>query len=234
MQLMQATQEIRTGGIQQMVVLQIFVIHQLIDCAQSCLRPIAHRKCDSAIELHDWRRVDFQEDVIKTSDLRLIGILGQPRFSMIHSDCRLQGFLCQIEIAVQKSNQSREYPTGFLKIDCSDALFNRNLVHVSLTLIDRALVNIHSIRPYRKRQQKRADDEPTEAARFVHSKPSYLPYCHTRFQHWDGVVSNVNSNTQVVRRTMGYLRKAGIVTSDRGYGVGWCIHVDLGLITVFQ
>jgi DNA-binding IscR family transcriptional regulator len=38
----------------------------------------------------------------------------------------------------------------------------------------------------------------------------------------------------VVRRTMGYLREAGIVTSDRGRAGGWRIHVDLGSVTLRQ
>ncbi|MCQ9615766.1 Rrf2 family transcriptional regulator [Paenalcaligenes niemegkensis] len=38
----------------------------------------------------------------------------------------------------------------------------------------------------------------------------------------------------VVRRTMGYLRKAGIVTSDRGHAGGWRIHADLGCVTLRQ
>jgi DNA-binding IscR family transcriptional regulator len=38
----------------------------------------------------------------------------------------------------------------------------------------------------------------------------------------------------VVRRTMGYLREAGIVSSDRGHAGGWRIHADLGAITLRQ
>ncbi|WP_033051156.1 Rrf2 family transcriptional regulator, partial [Pseudomonas sp. Ant30-3] len=37
-----------------------------------------------------------------------------------------------------------------------------------------------------------------------------------------------------VRRTMGYLREAGIVTSDRGHAGGWRIHADLGAVTLLQ
>lgn len=42
------------------------------------------------------------------------------------------------------------------------------------------------------------------------------------------------TNPVVVRRTMGYLREAGIVTSDRGHAGGWRIHADLGSITLRQ
>lgn len=38
----------------------------------------------------------------------------------------------------------------------------------------------------------------------------------------------------VVRRTMGYLREAGIVSSDRGHAGGWRIHADLAAITLRQ
>ena len=38
----------------------------------------------------------------------------------------------------------------------------------------------------------------------------------------------------VVRRTMGYLREAGIVSSERGHAGGWRIHADLGAITLRQ
>lgn len=42
----------------------------------------------------------------------------------------------------------------------------------------------------------------------------------------------LGTNPVVVRRTLGYLRKARIVTSDRGHSGGWRIHVDLGAITL--
>lgn len=38
----------------------------------------------------------------------------------------------------------------------------------------------------------------------------------------------------VVRRTMGYLREAGIVSSERGHAGGWRIHADLGAVTLRQ
>lgn len=38
----------------------------------------------------------------------------------------------------------------------------------------------------------------------------------------------------VVRRTMGYLRTAGIVKSDRGYLEGWRIRIDLGTVALRQ
>jgi len=44
----------------------------------------------------------------------------------------------------------------------------------------------------------------------------------------------LGTNPVVVRRTMGYLRKAGIVTSDRGHAGGWRIHADLGTVTLRQ
>lgn len=40
------------------------------------------------------------------------------------------------------------------------------------------------------------------------------------------------TNPVVVRRTMGYLRDAGIVTSGRGHAGGWRIDVDLSSITL--
>lgn len=42
----------------------------------------------------------------------------------------------------------------------------------------------------------------------------------------------LGTNPVVVRRTMGYLRQAGIVTSDRGHAGGWRIHADLGSLTL--
>ena len=50
----------------------------------------------------------------------------------------------------------------------------------------------------------------------------------------DTLAQCLGTNPVVVRRTMGYLREAGIVTSDRGHAGGWRIHVDLGLITLRQ
>ena len=44
----------------------------------------------------------------------------------------------------------------------------------------------------------------------------------------------LGTNPVVVRRTMGYLREAGIVTSDRGHAGGWRIHTDLGAVTLRQ
>ncbi|GAA3852610.1 Rrf2 family transcriptional regulator [[Pseudomonas] carboxydohydrogena] len=42
----------------------------------------------------------------------------------------------------------------------------------------------------------------------------------------------MDTNPVVVRRTMGLLRKAGIVTSARGHSGGWRIRADLGSITL--
>ena len=44
----------------------------------------------------------------------------------------------------------------------------------------------------------------------------------------------LGTNPVVVRRTMGYLREAGIVVSDRGHAGGWRIHADLGAVTLLQ
>lgn len=44
----------------------------------------------------------------------------------------------------------------------------------------------------------------------------------------------LGTNPVVVRRTMGYLRVAGIVTSDRGHAGGWRIHADLGAVSLWQ
>lgn len=44
----------------------------------------------------------------------------------------------------------------------------------------------------------------------------------------------LGTNPVVVRRTMGYLRKAGIVTSDRGHAGGWRIRADLRTVTLRQ
>lgn len=44
----------------------------------------------------------------------------------------------------------------------------------------------------------------------------------------------LGTNPVVVRRTMGYLRKAGIVTSERGHAGGWRIHADLDSVTLLQ
>ncbi|MDH4574367.1 Rrf2 family transcriptional regulator [Salinicola acroporae] len=42
----------------------------------------------------------------------------------------------------------------------------------------------------------------------------------------------LNTNPVVVRRTMGFLRRAGIVVSDRGHAGGWRIASDLAAITL--
>jgi DNA-binding IscR family transcriptional regulator len=44
----------------------------------------------------------------------------------------------------------------------------------------------------------------------------------------------LGTNPVVVRRTMGYLRVAGIVTSVRGHAGGWRICVDLSAVTLRQ
>lgn len=42
----------------------------------------------------------------------------------------------------------------------------------------------------------------------------------------------LGTNPVVVRRTMGYLRKAGLVTSDRGRAGGWRIGADLSTVSL--
>lgn len=42
----------------------------------------------------------------------------------------------------------------------------------------------------------------------------------------------LGTNPVVVRRTMAYLREAGIVASDRGHSGGWRIQVDLATVTL--
>lgn len=42
----------------------------------------------------------------------------------------------------------------------------------------------------------------------------------------------LGTNPVVVRRTMGLLREAGFVTSDRGHAGGWRIAVDLSTVTL--
>ena len=44
----------------------------------------------------------------------------------------------------------------------------------------------------------------------------------------------LGTNPVVVRRTMGHLRKAGLVTSDRGHAGGWRIDADLSTVTLRQ
>ena len=50
----------------------------------------------------------------------------------------------------------------------------------------------------------------------------------------DALAQCLGTHSVVVRRTMGYLRDAGIVTSDRGHAGGWRIHADLSSITLRQ
>lgn len=44
----------------------------------------------------------------------------------------------------------------------------------------------------------------------------------------------LRTNPVVVRRTMGYLREAGIVASDRGHAGGWRISANLADVTLRQ
>lgn len=50
----------------------------------------------------------------------------------------------------------------------------------------------------------------------------------------DALAQCLDTNPVVVRRTMGYLREAGLVTSDRGHAGGWRIDVDLSTVTLRQ
>lgn len=50
----------------------------------------------------------------------------------------------------------------------------------------------------------------------------------------DTLARCLDTNPVVVRRTMGYLREAGIVTSERGHEGGWRISVDLSSVTLRQ
>lgn len=44
----------------------------------------------------------------------------------------------------------------------------------------------------------------------------------------------LGTNPVVVRRTMGFLREAGLVTSERGHAGGWRISADLSTVTLRQ
>jgi Rrf2 family protein len=50
----------------------------------------------------------------------------------------------------------------------------------------------------------------------------------------DALAQCLGTHPVVVRRTMGYLREAGLVTSDRGHAGGWRIGADLSTITLRQ
>ncbi|WP_028601854.1 RrF2 family transcriptional regulator [Ottowia thiooxydans] len=50
----------------------------------------------------------------------------------------------------------------------------------------------------------------------------------------DFLAKCLHTNPVVVRRTMAYLRDAGIVTSDRGHAGGWRIKADLSSLTLRQ
>ncbi len=50
----------------------------------------------------------------------------------------------------------------------------------------------------------------------------------------DALGKCLGTNPVVVRRTMGLLREAGLVTSDRGHAGGWRIAVDLSTVTLRQ
>lgn len=50
----------------------------------------------------------------------------------------------------------------------------------------------------------------------------------------DALAQCLGTNPVVVRRTMAYLREAGLVASDRGHAGGWRITADLSTITLRQ
>jgi len=50
----------------------------------------------------------------------------------------------------------------------------------------------------------------------------------------DALARCLGTNPVVVRRTMAYLRRAGLVTSDRGHAGGWRTKADLSTITLHQ
>jgi len=50
----------------------------------------------------------------------------------------------------------------------------------------------------------------------------------------DALAKCMGTHPVVVRRTMGYLRDAGIVTSERGHAGGWRIQADLDTVTLRQ
>jgi len=50
----------------------------------------------------------------------------------------------------------------------------------------------------------------------------------------DALAQCLGTNPVVVRRTMAYLRRAGLVASDRGHAGGWRIEVDLSTVTLLQ
>ena len=50
----------------------------------------------------------------------------------------------------------------------------------------------------------------------------------------DALAQCLGTHPVVVRRTMGYLREAGIVSSDRGHAGGWRIRADLNAVTLRQ
>ncbi|EYD75528.1 Rrf2 family transcriptional regulator, group III [Rubellimicrobium mesophilum DSM 19309] len=50
----------------------------------------------------------------------------------------------------------------------------------------------------------------------------------------DALAKCLGTNPVVVRRTMGLLREAGLVASERGHGGGWRLAADLSAITLRQ
>lgn len=57
---------------------------------------------------------------------------------------------------------------------------------------------------------------------------------HDRAMTSEALGKCLGANPVVVRRTMGLLREAGLVTSDRGHAGGWRIAADLSAVTLLQ
>lgn len=74
----------------------------------------------------------------------------------------------------------------------------------------------------------------------IDSRLSSVPHALLHMAEQDGPATSeaqaqcLGTHPVVVRRSMGYLRTAGIVTSDRGHAGGWRIRIDLGTVTLRQ
>lgn len=72
------------------------------------------------------------------------------------------------------------------------------------------------------------------------SRLSSVLHALLHMAEYDGPVTSetlaqcLGTNPVVVRRTMAYLREAGIVSSDRGHAGGWRIQADLRTVTLRQ
>ena len=72
------------------------------------------------------------------------------------------------------------------------------------------------------------------------SRLSSVLHCLLHMAEHDGPMTSealgkcLGTNPVVVRRTMGLLREAGLVTADRGHAGGWRIAVDLSTVDLRQ